>query len=96
MGFIINGDFLEKYTKEEGVTRAVIPEGVKDIRYHAFDDRDELTSIHIATSAVTVLYITRWKPKEPPQQGHDRADTLSERYRYETIRDTRYGDRYTG
>ena len=50
MGFIINGDFLEKYTKEEGVTRAVIPEGVKDIRYHAFDDRDELTSIHIPNS----------------------------------------------
>ncbi|MBE6870277.1 MAG: leucine-rich repeat domain-containing protein [Ruminococcus albus] len=50
MGFIINGDFLEKYTKKEGVTRAVIPEGVKDIRYHAFDDRDELTSIHIPNS----------------------------------------------
>jgi hypothetical protein len=50
MGFIINGDFLEKYTKEEGVTRAVIPEGVKDIRHHAFDDRDELTSIHIPNS----------------------------------------------
>lgn len=50
MGFIINGDFLEKYTKEEGVTRAVIPEGVKDIRYHAFDHRDELTSIHIPNS----------------------------------------------
>ena len=50
MGFIINGDLLEKYTKEEGVTRAVIPEGVKDIRHHAFDDRDELTSIHIPNS----------------------------------------------
>ncbi|MBP1534395.1 MAG: leucine-rich repeat domain-containing protein [Ruminococcus sp.] len=50
MGFIINGDFLEKYTKEESVTRAVIPEGVKDIRHHAFDHRDELTSIHIPNS----------------------------------------------
>ena len=45
-----NGDFLEKYTKEESVTRAVIPEGVKEIRHHAFDHRDELTSIHIPNS----------------------------------------------
>lgn len=50
MGFEIVNDILEKYTKEEGVTRAVIPEGVKDIRFHAFDHRGELTSIHIPNS----------------------------------------------
>lgn len=50
MGFEIVNDILEKYTKEDGVTRAVIPEGVKDIRFHAFDYRDELTSIHIPNS----------------------------------------------
>ena len=50
MGFVIKDGVLEKYIEEEGVTRAVIPEGVKEIRHHAFDHCNNLTSIHIPKS----------------------------------------------
>ncbi len=54
MGFIINGDFLEKYTKEEGVTRAVIPEGVTQIGdEHSFGglmDCRKVKTIHVPAS----------------------------------------------
>ena len=50
MGFVIKKGVLKKYIEEEGVTRAVVPEGVKDIHFKAFDFCKKLTSIHIPKS----------------------------------------------
>ena len=48
MGFVIKDGVLEKYFEEDSVTRAVVPEGVKEIHFGAFDYCKKLTSIHIS------------------------------------------------
>ncbi|SEL43952.1 leucine-rich repeat domain-containing protein [Ruminococcus albus] len=47
MGFVIKDGVLEKYIEEDGVTRAVVPEGVRDIHFKAFNHCENLTSIHL-------------------------------------------------
>ncbi|MBP0973618.1 MAG: leucine-rich repeat domain-containing protein [Oscillospiraceae bacterium] len=54
MGAFIEDNILKRYTEEDGVTEAVIPEGVTAIRRSAFDGCGKLTDVKIPDTVTSI------------------------------------------